>query len=128
MPPAFFARTRYQYCVPAVRPESSKEAALAAGVPTCVQPVVPSALRSTSKPVSLEALSVQVRWIAVADVAAADSAEGAAGAVTPVVAFAVLDQAELPPAFTARTRYQYWVAAVSPESSNVVAFAAEVPT
>jgi len=129
-PPAFTARTRYQYRVPVVSPVSSNAVASAAAVPVPAgaQPVVPSRLRSTSKPVSLVALSVQVRWISVADVAEAASAEGAAGGATVVVALAVEDHAELPPAFTARTRYQYWVAAVSPESSNVVAFAAEVPT
>src|SRR5688572_6480248 len=60
-PAAFTARMRYQYCVAAERPLLLKSVALAAGVATLVQPLVPLRLRSRTKPVSLLDASVQVR-------------------------------------------------------------------
>ena len=64
-------------------------------------------LRSSLKPVSLLELSVQVRWIAELEVAAAVRPDGAAGMEDPaalVVALAVLEKGESPDEFTARIR------------------------
>ena len=82
---------------PADRPvESLKLVALAAGVPTCVQVSVPLGERSTMNPVSLLALSVQVRLIWRLPVAGvATSLLGAEG-LAAVVAVATLELAESP--------------------------------
>jgi hypothetical protein len=68
-----------------------------------------SALRSTTYPVSFDALSAHARSIALAEAALALRPLGAAGAVAGgawVVALAVLDQAEDAVPLTALTRYQ----------------------
>jgi hypothetical protein len=74
-------------------------------VDTWLNAPAPSA-RSILKLVSLVDWSTQLRVMLVLDAAVALSPLGAAGAVGKVVAVAVLEYAESPPVFDARTRYE----------------------
>jgi hypothetical protein len=77
---------------------------LAAVTKICVKPPVAEVLRSIMKPVSLVALSLQVRLMLPLETAVAMRPEGAAGAATVagVVALAVFEYAESPEALVAR--------------------------
>ena len=80
--------------------------AFAAGVPICVQLVVPSGDRSTMKPVSLLELSIQFKTICEDDSADATRLDGAVRqhGRTGVVAVAILEFAESPAESVERMR------------------------
>ena len=84
--------------------ESEKLVALTAGVPTCVHVSVPLGERSTMKPVSLVALSVQVKliWRLLVD-GVASRLLGAAG-VEAAVAEATLELGDDPRSLLPRMR------------------------
>ena len=67
-------------------------------------PVVPFAERSTTKPVSSDELSTHAKLMADAEAGVAVSELGAIGPEVLVVAFALLEGLEDPPAFVASTR------------------------
>ncbi len=85
---------------------SEKVVTFAPTVPTALK-VMPSVERSMRKPVSVAAVSVQVRliWVAVAVTATLAGAEGVAtgGAVAGVVTVTVFEGRESPRAFSAST-------------------------
>ena len=78
--------------------------ALASGDVTLLANVTPSVERWMVKPASLLELSTHFRLIWLVEPAVAVRLLGAAGALIFVVAWATLDQAELPAEFVARTR------------------------
>src|SRR5829696_3157953 len=113
LPAPFVARTRKVYVVPCTRPMLVKFWASTAAVPAAVK-VVPLVDRSIWKPLSLFALSVHARSMAVAEATVASGRLGAGGAAVRVAA--TFEYAETPAPFVARTRYQYEVPAVRPPS------------